>query len=36
MTRITVPNALSIQVVHPLYQDTVGLGYRLNFDWVAR
>ncbi|MFO1219412.1 MAG: hypothetical protein U1E89_13675 [Burkholderiaceae bacterium] len=31
-TRITVPNALSVQVVHPLYQDTVGLqpGYALS------
>ncbi len=31
-TRITVPSALSLQVVHPLYQDTVGLqpGYALT------
>lgn len=31
-TQITVPNALSVQVVHPLYQDTVGLqpGYALR------
>jgi hypothetical protein len=31
-TQITVPSALSLQVVHPLYQDTVGLqpGYALT------
>jgi hypothetical protein len=31
-TQITVPSALSLQVVHPLYQDTVGLqpGYTLT------
>lgn len=37
-TQITVPNALSVQVGHPLYQDTVGLqpGYAIRlFDDLA-
>lgn len=38
-TQISVPNALSVQVVHPLYQDSVGLqpGYtlRLYYDMAT-